>query len=634
MVSQLIEGEEREVVALLCRMMIGREPLILELAQRHFTLEDLLEIRNRLMGSGFIGGKSVGMLLARKILMNSRPEFWHNKLEAHDSFYIGSDVFYTYLVENDCWELRLKQKKSEHYFESALMLRDKILKGKLPGPIREELNQMLEHFGQSPIIVRSSSLLEDAFGNAFAGKYDSVFCINQGSPRDRFHQFERALKEVYASTMGEDALSYRLQRGLAQNDEQMALLVMRVSGSYRVRYFFPDLAGVAFSHNPYTWREDMDPDAGMIRLVFGLGTRAVDRVEDDYPRIIALDRPLLQPHKSFDDVRQFSQHYVDVLNISSNALETIPIKKIAQEHKLFEFWDLIAVADTDARRRLKELGYSDEEIWIISFEKLLKNTEFSVLMSEMLNTLQSSYDYPVDIEFALNFDTDNQFKINLLQCRPLQISKTQVVDGRQVISCIDEMIFSSTGDFMGIETFERIDVIIYVDTEQYAALSQSDKFQTARIIGRLNRMFSRSEGRGFMLIGPGRWGSTTPSLGIPVTFAEICNAAVMVEVADQGGNFAPELSFGTHFFQDLVETHIFYVALFTSRDKVFFNRKFLNSAPSTLGDYLPDFTGWDKIIRVIEPRCQGKMSWIDADIKNREVSFYLSTLDAVEHDQS
>src|SRR4030042_270471 len=141
---------------------------------------------------------------------------------------------------------------------------------------------MIEYFGQSPIIVRSSSLLEDAFGNAFAGKYESVFCVNQGSPEQRYADFEEAVRTVYASTMSEDALTYRLERGLDQQDEQMALLVQRVSGSYRNGYFFPDLAGVGMSHNAFVWKPDLDPKAGMPRLVFGVGTKICTRVGADY----------------------------------------------------------------------------------------------------------------------------------------------------------------------------------------------------------------------------------------------------------------------------------------------------------------------------------------------------------------
>lgn len=132
-----------------------------------------------------------------------------------------------------------------------------------------------------------------------------------------------------------------------------------------------------------------------------------------------------------------------------------------------------------------------------------------------------------------------------------------------------------------------------------------------------------------MLIGPGRWGSTTPSLGIPVSFAEICNASAIVEVAGQSEGFSPELSYGTHFFQDLVETGIFYVALFTGRSSVEFDDRYLTASSGTLGDYLPEYADWQSIIRLVEPGNKGQIAWLDADISNREVRLYISSTSAV-----
>ncbi|HEX2954957.1 MAG TPA: PEP/pyruvate-binding domain-containing protein, partial [Bacillota bacterium] len=160
------ESEQRRtIMEQLLHMVIGRDENILALARRYFTLEDLLQIKSRLIGSGFIGGKAVGLLLARAILSADPNSDWNAILEPHDSFYIGSDVYYTYLVENDCWELRQKQKDPEHYFSTAAELRNCLLEGSFPEDIRDQIYAMLEYFGQSPIIVRSSSLLEDGFGN-------------------------------------------------------------------------------------------------------------------------------------------------------------------------------------------------------------------------------------------------------------------------------------------------------------------------------------------------------------------------------------------------------------------------------------------------------------------------------------
>ena len=312
--------EVKDLVENLCRIMVGREKRISALAQSNFSLDDLIDIKNRLIGSGFIGGKAAGMLLAHKILKNDTAFDWDKYQEPHDSFYIGSDVFYSYIVENGWWKLLMKQKTKEGYLELAPEMKENLLQGKFPDQIRDRFQDIIEYFGQSPIIVRSSSLLEDSFGNAFAGKYESLFLVNQGDPEQRYRQFEEAVRRVYASTMDHNALEYRLQRGLDQLDEQMALLVQRVSGSYHNRYFFPDLAGVGVSYNTFVWNQELDPKAGMLRLVFGLGTRAVDRVEDDYPQTIALDQPLLRPYGNREDVSRYSQHNVDLLDTRENCL--------------------------------------------------------------------------------------------------------------------------------------------------------------------------------------------------------------------------------------------------------------------------------------------------------------------------
>ena len=178
-------------------------------------------IASREIGTGFLGGKSIGMLLARKALEVEGAQRFSKHMEPHDSFFIGSDIFYTYIVHNDWWKLRTKQKTSEGFFKYANELKDKMLHGEFPEDIQQQFVRMLEYFGQSPIIVRSSSLLEDNFGNAFSGKYESVFCVNQGTPEERYEAFEKAVRIVYASTMNEDALSYRLNRGLFDADEQI-----------------------------------------------------------------------------------------------------------------------------------------------------------------------------------------------------------------------------------------------------------------------------------------------------------------------------------------------------------------------------------------------------------------------------
>jgi len=623
LLQQSIHKEEkRKLLDYLCEIMIGREERIKRLARKHFTLEDLLNIKARLIGTGYIGGKAVGMLIARNMLLQDRSFDWQNHLEPHDSFFIGSDVFYTYIVENGWWKLRMEQKTKEGYFEVARLLRAKMLDGVFPDEIEDHLWRVIEYFGQSPFIVRSSSLLEDAFGNAFAGKYESIFCVNQGTPEERYKQFKEAIRHVFASTMNEDALAYRLQRGLEMHDEQMALLVQRVSGSYRKEYFFPDLAGVGISYNTFVWKKEMDPRAGMLRLVLGLGTRAVNRVENDYPRIVPLDAPLLRPHSGGNDIRRYSQHEVDVLNISKNEFETITANAVLSGDMEIHS-ELVGIRDYESEELLKERGRSGQERWILTFDKLLSKSHFPQIMQGMLKTLEQKYNYPVDIEFTVNFTPDGAFQINLVQCRPLQTlgeaEGIQVAIPSQIPA--GQILFQTEGNFMGGSISQPVKRLVYVDSEEYSRLSLSEKYDIARLIGRLNRISKREECPS-ILLGPGRWGTTTPSLGVPVRFAEINNFTAIVEIAYMTGSLMPELSFGTHFFQDLVETDIFYVALFPEQEEFLFNVGLIKEGENMLPLILPESGRYGKTVFVRD--VEKEKFLLLADIVSRKVLCYRS----------
>jgi len=590
------EETQSKIKKLLIGLMIGREPRIAELAERYFTLRDILYIASREIGSGFIGGKSVGMLLGRKIIEKDAWDVMSRYWEPHDSYYLGSDIFYTYIVQNGWWELRCKQKIPEGYFTLAPELQEKLLHGKFPEMIREQFFQMLEYYGQSPIIVRSSSLLEDNFGNAFAGKYESVFCANQGSPEERFEAFEQAVRTVYASAMSNDALTYRQSRGLAGLDEQMAILVQRVSGDHYGDLFFPHIAGVGHSSNLYVWNKDMDPNAGMLRLVFGLGTRAVDRISGDYARIVSLDQPTKGPPVTYGDEKKFSQHKTDVLNLRENRLTETTVDSLL-DYDLRTGKEVFFSVDSVLLARLRELGRPTSPMpQILDFKKLLAETEFPGLAGKILSTLQAAYNYPVDIEFTANFNPEGNFRFNLLQCRPLQTKGVgKAVDipkpGRENI------FFSSIGNFMGGNVRLPLDYVIFVKAKEYLALGEREKYQVARIIGMLNQ---KLKGSNILLVGPGRWGTTTPSLGVPVHFSELCNMTALCEVSYRQGGLMPELSFGSHFFQDIVESGIFYAAIFEGEPDVTFKADHIITRENILATILPEEKDWAAVLHLAQ----------------------------------
>ena len=588
----------KERIHQLSRIFLTRDERILELIYKYFSLQDILSIKSRLIGSGFIGGKAVGMLLARKILTQS-SETWKSILEPHDSFYIGSDVYYSFLVDNNLWKLKLEQRRnSEQYFEKASYLRNKILQGKFNDTIKNKFLRMLEYFGQSPIIVRSSSLLEDGFGNAFPGKYESVFCINQGTLDERYHHFTEAVRTVFASTLSVEALAYREKHGLTQIEEQMALLVQRVSGSNKQDYFFPDIGGVGFSYNTYVWDSQMNPNAGMIRLVLGLGTRAVDRLEGDYARIAALDRPQSMPYDGLRSFKAYSQQKMDVLNIRQNHQECLTIQDL-MDQKIDLHQTIIAERDLETEQKIKQLGLNRKESWVFSFNPFFSGTDFPQTFSKLLKTLESAYNHPIDIEFTVNFKSCGKYLINLLQCRPLQVQgfKDRVEFPQE--NSINHILFKSKGHFMGGNICTNIHKVILVEPHAYNLLTQSEKYEVARIVGRLNKQIHKETTK-VLLLGPGRWGSKIPSLGVPAAFAELNHISILAEIGYHHTGFLPDVSFGTHFFQDMIESEIFYLALFPERNETIYQLDLLGNFATKSLEIIPEKSNLREAIKVYD----------------------------------
>jgi len=611
--------KERETFEHLSRMAISRDPGMLKLVSRYLTLEDVLNVWRRMVGSGLVGGKTVGMLVARKILERHSSHF-ADLLEEHDSFYIGSDVFYTYLVRNGVWWLRQKQRSPQTFLEGAVQARQRILMGQFPDHILKQFEQMLDYFGQSPIIVRSSSLLEDNYGNSFAGKYESVFCPNQGPRERRLEDFLSAVRTIYASTMSEKALRYREQRGLLDHDEQMALLVMRVSGATHGRYYYPQAAGVGFSFNPYVWSESIDPKAGVLRLVFGLGTRAVDRSDDDYTRLVALNAPQRRPETNFDEVRQYAQRRVDYLDLQANRLMSghfLDVVKECTDVPIEMF------ASTDESQGGPIDGAS--KAWVPTFDGLLSTTGFVKDMREILRVLHEAYDYPVDVEFTLNFVDDTAYRIHIVQCRPLPVKGTETPGPSTMEVSKANTIIEASGAVIGHSRHIRINRFIYIVPAAYSQLPLQDRHEIARLLGQVNQATEPSMLGGVMLLGPGRWGSNDPFLGIPVAFSQISRTSVLCEIVAMHENLVPDVSLGTHFLNELVETDMLYLALFPRRGNNYLRTEWFESVPNRLVQLVPKAGRWADVVKVVEPSTvagEGSTFLIADALKQRVLCYF------------
>ncbi len=619
--------EARALKETLSRMIFGNHPKLNRLADRYLTLDDLLQVRNRLIGSGRIGGKAAGMLMARRVLVADEGETnFTQVLEEHDSFYIGSDVFFTFLVNNNLFQLRLQlTKMGKLTWDEFAQVEQKFLAGRFSEEVMEQFRSMLDYYGQAPIIVRSSSLLEDSFTDAFAGKYRSEFCANQGSPEERLEAFIRAVKLVYASALNPDALSYRHRRGLTEGDEQMAILVQRVSGMPYKQYFFPGLAGVAFSRNLYAWTDRIDPTKGMIRLVFGLGTRAVNRVSGDYPRMIAVSHPQLRPEIGME-IAKYSQRMVDVLNLEANTFEVKPFAEIIGGNNYPALHLLTSeIADGYLRDWVATPLTGSGKDLILTFNNLVNRTKMVNIIGEILTKLEKAWSQPIDLEFTAYVDGKGNTRVNLLQCRSLRVPMPAGTEIKIPENLPKEQVLFRSNRAISAGVVSDIRYIVYIDPRKYAEVATFDEKRTlGRVTGKLNDHLRHKEGK-VMAMGPGRWGSSNIELGVNASYSDIDGTAVLVEVARREGGHEPEVSYGTHFFQDLVEAEILYLPVYPDDKTADFNTEFFTNSPNILKDISPELSSFEEVVQVIDVKAaaSGARAKVIADPQTRRAVCFL-----------
>jgi phosphoenolpyruvate synthase/pyruvate phosphate dikinase len=373
-----LEPRLREIKVVLIRNMVSDQLRYINIARDWFTITDLAEIRRHKIGHGRIGGKAAGMLLAARILKGRAREELRESLRTPESYYMGSDLLYTFISVNNLFHWNDQKYKPEDEMRKDY---PKIVaeydRAEFPPNVIQRLETLLTSVGNQPLIVRSSSLLEDNFGTAFAGKYESIFCPNQGTIEQNLKALTHAIGRIYASTLNPNALLYRRSRGLLDYDERMAVLIQVVEGNLFEHYYLPDISGVAFSHNQYRWSPQIRPEDGFIRMVWGLGTRAVDRVGNDYPRLVALSHPTLRPSNTVKSIRHYSQQYVDLIDLRDNQMKTLPVDEVLKGN--YPPLRYLAQVDQegDFRSSRSKLVDADPSQLILTFEEVLRRTPFA-----------------------------------------------------------------------------------------------------------------------------------------------------------------------------------------------------------------------------------------------------------------
>jgi len=595
-----VDHHLQELRVVLLKSLVSDQLAFIHIARRWFTAADFNMVLERRIGTGKIGGKSAGLLLAHKILQNTAPEIFE-KIHLPHSYFIGADVFYDFMSGNHLEFLNQKYKTAEQIRDEYPKIQEQYVSGRFPEEIAHQLREILREVGNTPLIVRSSSLLEDNFGMSFAGKYLSIFCPNQGTFKENMRALTKAIRQIYASVFSPDALMYRRRVGLLDYDERMAILLQAVQGQRHRQYYFPDLAGVAYSYSPIVWNTLLKREEGFMRLVMGLGTRAVDRIAGDYPRLVNLSHPQLRPEVMPRAIRYYSQHFVDLLDLEQNTLATVPAESVLGTDYSPLRW-LVSVDDGETVHPPLYMGRSmDPSQLILTFDRLLHRGEFVPLMKTVLTRLAQQYEQPVDIEFAVSLTPGSDepgLVFHLLQCRPqnqwsAENRETQAVPTD--LAAADKILLCTRMVPHGYVS--QIEYIVYVDSEAYYQLDTPSGYsEVARCIGQLNNAL---EGRTFILVGPGRWGSSDPVQGVPVTYADIFNTRALVEVASNKGGFSAEPSYGTHFFQDLVESQIYPLAVNPEESGDHLNWDFLRQSENQISKFIPGETKASRCIKVI-----------------------------------
>lgn len=593
-----LEARLQEIKAVLIRTMISDQLAYLTIARRWFTIADLREIYTRKIGYGKIGGKSAGMILAYRILQEVAPPDIKTAFQIPRSYFLASDVFYTFLSQNALIHWADQKYKPEEQIRAEYpQIQREFAAGKFPKDIRERLRIIIKEAGNQPLIVRSSSLLEDNFGTSFAGKYDSFFCPNQGTPEENLNALTLAIARVYASGLNPGALMYRHHKGLVDYDERIAVLIQFVQGERFGRYFMPHGAGVGFSHNLYRWSPQIRKDDGFLRLVWGLGTRAVDQVGNDHPRLVALSHPLLHPASATKMIKRYSQRFVDLIDLEENAFKTLPVEQVLSPR--YEPVRYIAQIDQGDYLTAMRTSMVDVKDMVITFDELLRRTRFANTMREALNILEEHYRSPVDTEFTVHItealSLHPKFHISLLQCRPQshmedeEVSIPEKMDDKDIIFATHRMV--PRGAVRGIK------YVLFVTPEGYFSIdSQAERNRLERAIGALNKILDDDT---FICVGPGRWGTSTPDLGIHVTYGDIFNTHALVELAGKAVGTDPEPSFGTHFFQDLMEAQIYPLAVNLDDPDAVFNHAFFYNTPNRLSEKMDASDMLCKCLRLI-----------------------------------
>jgi hypothetical protein len=503
------------------------------------------------MGKGEIGGKAGGLAKLESILRKrfERDDFPSIKVDIPWLWVIATDWFDMFMERNRLYDVALSDARDRH-------MANAFQRAELPRELVDQLRKLISEV-HAPLAIRSSSLLEDALQEPFAGVYGTKMVPNnQFSADARLRTLVEAVKFVYASTFTRDAKNYRRVMGRSDREEKMAVIIQEVIGVRRGDRFYPNISGVARSYNFYSLGYTR-PENGVVSLALGLGKTIVDggRTWTYCPAF-----PKLKP--PFGSVKellaQTQTHYWSV-----NMGKPPTCDPTLETEYLFEGdlghaekdGVLAQVASTyDPQTDRLAMGIATKGARVLNFAPLLELDEIplNALVRNLLTVCEEELGNPVEIEFAVNFDKDERHgtRFGLLQVRPMFVSDDRVEIGEQEL--IGDRVVVASEQVLGNGQLDSIVDVVYVRPDNFSA---KDSWLIAAELDEMNQHLVES-GRPYLLVVLGRLGTSDPWLGIPVRWGQVSGAKVVVEASSS--NMSVDMSQGSHFFHNVTCLRILY----------------------------------------------------------------------------
>jgi CheY-like chemotaxis protein len=523
------------------------------------------------LGEGSLGGKARGLAFINSMLQK------HNLLNKYPGVKIL--IPRTIVIATDYFDEFIKENGLQYVINSEISdeeLLSEFASSRLPARLIEELSEYIKYVN-GPLAVRSSSKLEDSHYQPFAGIYSTYMIPFTQNSDQMLRLLGKAIKSVYASVYYASSRSYIQATSNLISEEKMAVVIQDVCGSEDGGYFFPTLSGVARSVNFYPIGDEK-PEDGIVNMAFGLGRLVVEgekclRFSPKHPKhVLQLSTPKLALKET--------QNHMYALNLKPEEFKTsidesINLAKFdININQVKHFRNMQHVASTwNAQDEMLVDSNLAEGRKVITFAHILKHDVFPLadIICDILNISQTEMRTPVEIEFAVNMDVDagQDIIFNLLQIRPVADNQDYLSINWEKIDRNDCIIYAEKA--LGVGIIEGITDVIYIREENF------DNSRTKDIAAEINYLNKnlKEEGSNYILIGPGRWGSSDPWLGIPVKWSDISEAKVIVECGQK--NFQVEPSQGTHFFQNLTSLGIGYLTINPFLDDGKFDREYLDS---------------------------------------------------------